>query len=161
MTGIDKNQLAAAHEMLEEVLADRMVGLLNELLELDYGATVELIFGPHVPCNEALANHESVQVRELPEEHQQGERKWGFRVMGLLNGLCGTYPDGYGRISGEFDVVCSTEDCAPTEEQKGKSVVGDPCPNCGKPLELGGLHRFTRTPPEKHGAPPPPDDAVH
>jgi hypothetical protein len=146
-----KELIESAHVMLEETIADRMVGLLNEMLTLDYEATVKLVFGPHIPCNKDLADHESVQVCELPEGQQQGERKWGVRVMGLLNGLAGTYPDGWGRVSGQFDVVCVAEECEPTEEQRGKSVVGDPCPNCGEPLALGRLLGFWRVPPEEHG----------
>jgi len=155
---VTKKSIAAAHEMLEEVLADRMVGLLNEMLALDYDATVELVFGTHVPCNKALADHPSVQVRELPEEYQQGERKWGVRVMGLLNGLAGRYPDGWGRVCGHFDVVCLAEECEPTEEQRGKSKVGDPCPNCGEPLALGRLIKFARVPPKEHGVVPAPEE---
>lgn len=154
--------MAEAHVVLEETIADRIVLLLNELLEMDYEATVALVFGPHVPCNQAVADHPSVQVRDLPEEHHKGERKWGVRVMGLLNGIAGHYPDGWGRVSGQFDVVCENSEHKPTEQQRGKSKVGDPCPYCGKPLVLGKLIKFARVPPEEHGVNPPvADGQVH
>ena len=152
----DMNELVrSAHVMLEETIADRTVLLLNELLELDYEATVALVFGPYTLCNQAVADHPSVQVCEMPEEHHKGERKWGVRVMGLLNGIAGHYPDGWGRVSGYFAVVCENPEHKPTEEQRGKSVIGDSCPVCGKPLVLGKLLKFVRVPPEEHGVKPP------
>jgi len=153
-----RKRIEEAHDMLEEVIADRMVGILNEMLELDYEATTALVFGPYIPCNEGVANHKSVQCRELPVKYHQGERKWGVRVMGLLNGLAGIYPDGYGRIHGVFEVVCREhgilKDC--------DLVVGDPCPECKLPLELGKLLKFERVPSEDHQVDPaPPEDMVH
>jgi hypothetical protein len=154
----------SAHVMLEETIADRIVLLLNELLELDYEATVALVFGPHVPCNQAVADHPSVQVCELSEEHQKGERKWGVRVMGLLNGVAGHYPDGYGRVCGIFEVQCPEHGVF--KDEKGNPVLlkrtmpgGGVCA-CGKKLELGKLVRFARVPPEEHGVKPPEEEKL-
>lgn len=125
--------------VLEEVIADRIVVVLNEMLALDKKATEQLIFGPYVSCNKKLAEHPSVQVRQLDEN------KWGVRVMGLLNGLAGTYSDGFGRVAANFEVRCEEHGIS----EKGK-VVGDSCSRCGKPLVLGKLINFIRLAPEKH-----------
>jgi len=153
-----RKQIEEAHEMLEEVIADRIVGLLNEMLEMDYKATTELVFGPYILCNEKLANHKSVQCRELPVKYHQGERKWGVRVMGLLNGVAGIYPDGYGRVHGVFETVCRKHGVI-----EGQSpMVDNECPECKLPLELGKLLKFERVPSEDHQATPePPKDMVH
>lgn len=149
-----KARIEGAHEMLNEVLADRMVGVLNELLELDYETTVKLVFGEHIPCNQAFADHPSVQVREI----ELG--KYGVRTMGLLNGLVGTYPDGWGRIGGEFEHRCpghGAQDPARTKDSDGlcpqlvelpeSQGGGQVC--CDEELKLH-LVRFSRTPAEKH-----------
>lgn len=147
-----KKQIEDAHEMLEDVLADRIVLLLNGMLALDYKATASLVFGPYIPCNEELANHESVQCRDLPAKYHQGDRKWGVRVMGLLNGLAGIYPDGYGRVHAVFEVACREHGVV----EEHNVAAGDVCPECKKPLELGKLLKFERVPPEDHMEPPVP-----
>lgn len=77
------------------VTVDDAIKLLNELLELDRPAVATLIAN-HVPCNLALADHETVQCAA-----QHG----GFRVgmLGILNGLFGTLPDGRGKIESVFE----------------------------------------------------------
>ncbi len=63
------------------VMANRIVTLLNELIELDKPAVAALIAN-RVPCSESMALHPTVQVAT-----QHG----GFHVgwLGVLNGLCG------------------------------------------------------------------------
>lgn len=142
-----------AHEMLEEVLADRMVGLLNELLELDYEATTRLVFGEYIPCNKAFAEHPSVQVREV------SLGKYGVRTMGLLNGLAGIYPDGYGRIGGEFEWRCSKHGLRAQEGRCGSERLGtgEMCQELVQPRLL----RFSRVPADKHQVlPVPPVETV-
>lgn len=80
------------------ILAEKVVGYMNELVELDrvcIGAMVE----NRIPCNEALANHASCQVMD-----QHGDVCVG--LLGVLNGLCGIYDDGpkkgWGVIAAEF-----------------------------------------------------------
>lgn len=144
-------RIEGAHEMLDEVLADRMVGVLNELLKLDYEATVKLVFGEHIPCNRAFADHPSVQVREI----ELG--KYGVRTMGLLNGLAGTYPDGWGRIGGEFEHRCAEHGAQDPKEAGGLcphvvepgAAAGGADVLCDEELKLH-LVRFSRTPAEKH-----------
>ena len=75
--------------------ARKIVNLLNELLTLDRNAVACLIAN-RVPCNEALAGHETVQVTLQNE---------GFNVglLGLLNGLCGSTEDYAGLIIAHFE----------------------------------------------------------
>ena len=81
---------------------DDMIAFLNELLALDAQAVTDLI-NSRVQCNEAMANHPTVQVggeTGKPETFRVG-------LLGLLNGYCGAYDDGekkgYGPITADFD----------------------------------------------------------
>lgn len=80
---------------VDKVLAEKIVNFLNELVEIDKPALAALITN-RVPCNEDLADHATVQVMS---------RNDGFSVglLGVLNGLCGIYENGYGPIAAEFD----------------------------------------------------------
>ena len=75
-------------------MAQRIVTLLNELLEKDRPAIAALIAN-RVPCNEAMADHPTLQVSA-----QHG----GFFLgpLGLLNGICGIHVDGMGPIEAVF-----------------------------------------------------------
>lgn len=66
-------------------LADRIIGFLNELIVIDHAAVSALI-GTHVPCNEALADHPTVQVRNFT-----GDAGPTVGIIGVLNGLCGIF----------------------------------------------------------------------
>lgn len=80
-------------------IAQSIVDRLNSALELDRNAIACLIAN-RVPCNQALAEHPTVQV---------GAQHGGFNVgmLGILNGLCGVYDDGpkkgWGAIAAEFE----------------------------------------------------------
>lgn len=77
-------------------LAQRICDFLNELLEIDRPAIASLIAN-RVPCNQALADHPTVQA---------GAQHGGFHVgmLGLLNGLCGTREiNHFGFINAIFD----------------------------------------------------------
>lgn len=71
-------------------LAQKIVDMLNGVLETDKPAIAALMSN-RVPCTETLADHPTIQVVEQDD---------GFHVglLGILNGLCGIYPDGYGPI---------------------------------------------------------------
>ena len=77
-------------------LAGRIVELLNELAALDLEAVTALI-GQRVPCNEALADHPTVQAGRLEDG---GPLLVG--ILGVLNGLCGTHPSGWGPVGAIF-----------------------------------------------------------
>lgn len=76
------------------ITIDDVIRVLNEMVEADRAAAAALIAN-RVPCNEKLANHPSIQVSA-----QHG----GFHVglLGVLNGLFGTYEDGMGPIAAFF-----------------------------------------------------------
>ena len=75
-------------------LANRIIEFMNDLLKYDRPAIAAMIVN-HVPCNLALSDHPTVQT-----SIQHG----GFHIglLGLLNGLCGIYKDGYGPITAVF-----------------------------------------------------------
>lgn len=72
---------------------------MNDLLLLDRSAISKLIES-RVSCNQALANHETVQVVNIKPE---SDPEYKVGILGLLNGLCGVDEDGFGFIVGEFD----------------------------------------------------------
>jgi hypothetical protein len=69
---------------------DEVIEYLNLLLELDRNAITNIIHS-HVSCNRDLAYHPSVQVLE-----KDGKYIVGF--LGILNGLFGTFDNGFGQI---------------------------------------------------------------
>jgi len=75
---------------MNSVTPDDAIRYLNELIEIDRPAMAALIAN-RVPCNQAMADHPTVQVRA-----QHG----GFTVgmVGILNGMFGIDEDGFGPI---------------------------------------------------------------
>lgn len=76
-------------------LAERVVALLNDMLEMDAPAVAALIAN-RVPCNTKLLNHPTVQVGV-----QHGGNHVG--MLGVLNGLCGIDDVGFGGVVACFD----------------------------------------------------------
>lgn len=74
---------------------DDVIQFLDELLETDRTAIAALVTN-RVPCNEALANHKSVQVAKLNNGYLVG-------MLGVLNGMFGVDGDGFGPISAVYD----------------------------------------------------------
>ena len=72
-------------------IAKRIVKTLNEALKLDKQAVVDLI-EIRVSCNEALSEHPTIQVTH--------ENKVG--LLGILNGIVGIKPNGWGYITAVF-----------------------------------------------------------
>lgn len=66
----------------------KAIETLNELLKLDPNA-VEALFKYRVPCNKDLTNHPTVQVKCYDPDKID---KVG--LLGLLNGLFGTFDEG-------------------------------------------------------------------
>jgi len=81
------------------ITIDATIAYLNVLIELDRPAIAALVAN-RVPCNEALAEHPTCQV---------GAQHGGFHVglLGLLNGLFGTFDEGehlgWGPIKAVFE----------------------------------------------------------
>jgi hypothetical protein len=71
------------------------VNLLNSALQCDPEA-VRALLEHRVPCNNALADHPTIQVGDI-----DGQRRVG--ILGLLNGIFGTDERGWGYIGAQFD----------------------------------------------------------
>lgn len=76
----------------EQVTPDDVVNFLNEIALIDNTA-ISCLADDRVPCNEALAQHPTVQVKR-----DGVYRKVGF--LGIINGLLGTYDEGEHKGSG-------------------------------------------------------------
>jgi hypothetical protein len=72
------------------VTVDETIQLLNELLELDKNGVLALVES-RVVCNEKLADHPTVQVRETADQITVG-------ILGVINGLFGVDEKGLGAI---------------------------------------------------------------
>jgi len=83
--------------MNNKELAELIIGRLNKILKSDPEAIDELI-NTRVLCNNNLADHPMVQVREYP-----GDIGPTIGFLGLLNGLIGTTDDGRGIICAVYE----------------------------------------------------------
>lgn len=78
------------------VTLNEAIEYLFELSQLDGFALGELVHA-RAPCNDELAAHPSVQVAEEEDGHCT------VGIVGILNGLFGTLPDGRGKITFVLD----------------------------------------------------------
>ncbi len=76
-------------------MIDHTIAFLNELVAIDPEA-LALLIETRVPCNQALADHPSVQV----QSRGGGEPGWRFCVgfLGVLNGILGADDNGWGFV---------------------------------------------------------------
>jgi len=82
--------------MLKEMITPQdVVDLLNESFRLDSAAT-RLFRENKVKCNDALAEHPSIQIGENSNGNTLG-------ILGFLNGLFGTNDNGYGCIAANYN----------------------------------------------------------
>jgi len=116
------------------ITIEHIVEVLNRSLEKD-AAAVRALFAHRVPCNDALATDPTVQVGCVGASYD-------VSVLGLINGIAGVDENGWGPICAVYDVVC-VDGCHGCNEGLR---IGHECPRCGKPLVLGELVRFERTP---------------
>lgn len=131
--------------MVSALTLERMVAVLNEATEADANAMRRLV-EHREGCNAELADHPTIQVMAMGD----GGR-FEVGLLGILNGIAGAFPDGYGRIYAQFDVCC--KDCLLDVGRLSGKVVGDACPGCGHPLVLGELLGFGLVDPDKHQTP--------
>jgi len=82
--------------MKNEITLDYVVEFLNSLLEVDRKA-ISALCATRVPCNEKLAEHETVQVAALKDD-DGNYHSFTVGLIGILNGLFGVNEDGYGYI---------------------------------------------------------------
>ena len=78
------------------VSIEETVNFLNELLEYDAYA-ISALFSTRIMCNRYLADHESVQVRQL------GDNVFQVGMIGIINGLFGIDQNGWGHIAADYD----------------------------------------------------------
>ena len=78
--------------------------LLNELLKLDYDCISSLV-RHHERCNDAIADHPSVQVSKYSAQSTlaQVNKTATVGFIGILNGMFSIREDGMGAICYEFD----------------------------------------------------------
>ena len=81
--------------MNETLRVDDLISFLNQLIEIDSYA-VSALFTTRVLCNEELAEHSTVQVRQFVNDKGQG---WEVGILGLINGMFGVDLEGYGPIT--------------------------------------------------------------
>jgi len=73
--------------MINKEFANAAIALLNELNGIDPEATRKLV-DTHVPCGDVLIEHPTIQVLTGPPQASVG-------LLGILNGICGSYgPEG-------------------------------------------------------------------
>lgn len=126
-------------ERLRELFIDHLLGVLNRAVKADRKAIAQLL-EYRVPCNQALADDPTIQVRSCCEI-----QPYAVGLLGLLSGIAGTHDDGYSQIVAEYDVEC------PVHGVVG-GHIGDPCGMrragsgwCTEKLVLGQLRGFVRT----------------
>lgn len=84
------------------------IALLNEILEKDRSA-IEGLVNTRVPCNKELADHPTVQVgHHFPTTTEPPATTVG--LLGILNGIFGTYDDGPQKGYGPITAVVDDED---------------------------------------------------
>jgi len=82
--------------MKTTITLDQTLSILNGALEKDPVAISELFLKARVRCNEALADHPTIQVRSI----QVGlMTECSLGVLGLINGLFGVDERGWGPIT--------------------------------------------------------------
>ena len=77
------------------ISTQEVVDFLNNALELD-SASIGNLFSIRVPCNQELADHPTIQVGCQGTYCQVG-------LVGILNGMFGTYENGWGCLSLDVD----------------------------------------------------------
>jgi hypothetical protein len=85
---------------MHSITPEQAVAVLNEALTTDPEA-INAMFAHRTPCNEKLSDHETIQVRDYEMEGDPSPPNFG--VLGLLNGIFGIKPSGYGFIQTESE----------------------------------------------------------
>jgi len=80
----------------ESITIKETVAFLNELLEYD-SYVISALFSTRIICNKYLADHKTVQVRQL------GKDVFQVGIIGILNGLFGIDEYGWGHIVADYD----------------------------------------------------------
>jgi len=127
-------------DILDALIADRIVEVMNSAIELDSQAIGSLIEA-RVACNDGLADHPSIQVAGT--RGPDGELSYQVGLLGILSALAGTQTykgqPGWSRVAAVFKVCC--DECGTI---KTGEMEGDPCPMCGRNLKVGPIECFQR-----------------
>lgn len=76
----------------ETVTVQDVCDVLNEMLKLDKDCITALV-NHREPCNEAVANHPTIQVQQYPGDISR------VGLIGVLNGMFGIREDGMGALA--------------------------------------------------------------
>jgi hypothetical protein len=114
----------------EAKLAEKIARFLNEALDSDYNAIATLT-GMRIPCNKALADHPTIQVRA------EKDGTFTLGLIGLLNGLIGADEQRLGYLAAAYAVSCPNG-CNFAEHIRDKKT----CPKCGANLIANQLKQF-------------------
>lgn len=106
--------MSDVHMVPNDEAASIAVAVLNSALEADRAA-VSKLFAYRVECNAALRDHPTIQVGG-------GDKYSDVGVMGVINGLFGILPDGWGLIEAVWNTegVPVIERFACTLDSRGK-----------------------------------------
>lgn len=80
----------------ESITIQETVDFLNSLIKID-SSTITKLFDTRIHCNEAIANHETVQVINV------GIHYFKVGMIGILNGLFGIDEYGWGHIIANYE----------------------------------------------------------
>lgn len=80
--------------MIDYELAQKVVDLQTSIHAADPAdpAALSALLATRVPCNRVLADHPTVQVGQAVDGFEVG-------LLGVLSGLCGVWPDGWGAVA--------------------------------------------------------------
>jgi hypothetical protein len=84
------------NEAVSSSTVSNAIKLLNDAFDSDPDA-ISKLFAYRVPCNEKLADHDTIQVRE------EDDGTYSLSVLGILNGLFGKDAKGVGYIKAEIE----------------------------------------------------------
>lgn len=90
---------APTSSTIDPGLAVRVVGLLNQVFALDRRTAMHLA-ETRFQCNQAVADHPSVQVGVVGDPERGAIYQVG--ILGILNGLVGTDEEGWGVIAADY-----------------------------------------------------------
>lgn len=84
----------------------QVIERLNSMVAADPEAMRALV-EHRVPCNEAMADHPTVQVGRRRDPGPYGDRPFEVGMLGVLNGILGTQGEGGpGYLASVMDVDC-------------------------------------------------------
>ena len=117
----------------ESITIQEVADLLNSAVAADQ-ETMQRLVELRLVCNQSLAEHETIQVKENSEE---GTMNVG--ILGIINGMFGVSDKG-GALGAVYEVVC-----AHGHDTEVGQTICNKCNTCGSNLKIGKLLRFQRS----------------